>query len=130
MEQHVVTVQDGEFHFASLGEQGSGGIAILQGLPAHPIQKTPTPRKVLVVEDNLDSLHSLVLLLRDIGHKVEFAINGYAALHVAEQFQPEVVLLDLGLPGMHGIDVCSRLRANPSLASARIIAITAYANDD
>jgi CheY-like chemotaxis protein len=85
---------------------------------------------VLVVEDNLDTVHTLVTLLRLDGHQVDFAINGYAALALAERFRPEVVLLDLGLPGMDGYDVCARLRNQPQFAEIRIIALTAYSHDE
>jgi two-component system CheB/CheR fusion protein len=85
---------------------------------------------VLVVEDNLDAMHSLVTLLRLDGHEVDFAINGYAALEVAKRFAPDVVLLDLGLPGLDGFDVCRRLKREPGLDEMRIIAVTAYAQDD
>lgn len=89
-----------------------------------------SPRRVLVVEDNLDTVHSLVMLLRRDGHQVDFAINGYAALEAAQRFRPEVVLLDLGLPGLDGYEVCSRLRSEPGSAGAWIIAVSAYAHDE
>ena len=104
-------------------------IAVLQDLP-DSIAKAVHPRRILVVEDNLDSVHTLVLLLRQMGHEVEFAINGYAALQVAERFRPEFVLLDLGLPGMDGYAVCTRLKAMPALATSRIVALTAYTADE
>ncbi len=87
-------------------------------------------RRVLVVEDNLDAVHSLVTLLRQDGHEVDFAINGYAALEVAKRFRPQVVLLDLGLPGLDGYYVCSRLKSEPGLADLRVIAVTAYVQDE
>ena len=89
-----------------------------------------TPRRVLVVEDNLDAVHSLVMLLRHDGHHVDFAINGYAAMEVARRFRPEVVLLDLGLPGLDGFDVCTRLKREPGMQALRCIAVTAYGTDD
>jgi CheY-like chemotaxis protein len=82
------------------------------------------------VEDNLDGVHSLVLLLRDMGHEVEYAINGYAALDMASRTRPEIVLLDLNLPGLSGFDVCRRIKANPALKATRIIALTAYTQDE
>lgn len=88
----------------------------------------PALRRVLVVEDNLDAVHSLVVLLRHDGHQVDFAINGYAALDVAKRFRPEIVLLDLGLPGLDGFDVCRRLKS--AFKDIRIIAVTAYASDE
>ena len=86
-------------------------------------------RRILVVEDNLDSVHSLALLLRDMGHEVEYAINGYAALSVAQSFRPEVVFLDLGLPGLDGFEVCRTMKSDASLRAARVIALTGYADD-
>jgi CheY-like chemotaxis protein len=82
--------------------------------------------KVLVVEDNLDTVHGLVRLLTGEGHQVEYAINGYVALDIARQFRPDVVVLDLGLPGLNGFHVCARLRAEPGFERTRFIAVTAY----
>ncbi|MGH8742240.1 MAG: response regulator [Burkholderiales bacterium] len=87
-------------------------------------------RRVLVVEDNLDTLHSLTYILRKEGHQVEFAINGYAALEIARRFRPEFVFLDLGLPGIDGFDVCSQLKSEPGFRATRFIAVTGYAQED
>jgi CheY-like chemotaxis protein len=87
-------------------------------------------RRVLVVEDNLDSVHSLVMLLREMGHRAEYAINGYAAIDAARKFRPDVVLLDLGLPGMDGFELCKRLKKEPGLEGVRIYSVTAYAQDE
>src|SRR5436190_13087256 len=83
-----------------------------------------SPRKVLVVDDNLDQVHSLALLLRQRGHVVEYAINGIVGLHVAQRFKPDVVLLDLGLPDTHGANIARQMKANPELKDTRILAIT------
>jgi CheY-like chemotaxis protein len=64
-------------------------------------------RRVLVVDDNLDHVQSLALLLKSIGQETEFAITGQAALIAARRFRPDVVILDLGLPDMDGVLVCS-----------------------
>jgi CheY-like chemotaxis protein len=87
-------------------------------------------RRVLIVEDNLDTVHSMVWLLRQDGHEVQYAINGYAALDIAKRFRPDIVLLDLGLPGLNGFDVCVRLKGEPGLEHTRFIAVTAYAHDE
>lgn len=89
-----------------------------------------TCKRVLVVEDNLDTVHGLARLLKDDGHQVEFAINGYAAVEIAKKFRPDVVLLDLGLPGLNGFDVCIRIKTEPGLEHTRVIAVTAYAHDE
>jgi CheY-like chemotaxis protein len=85
--------------------------------------------RVLVVEDNLDQVHTLAMLLRLDGHQVDFAINGYVAIDVAERFRPEVVLLDLGLPGLDGYDVCKWLKRHPGLEQTRVIAVTGYGTE-
>ena len=81
-------------------------------------------RRILVVEDNLDSVHSMAMLLKSMGHEVQFAINGFAALHVARSFRPEVILLDIGLPDFKGDQIASQFKYEPGLQKARIIAIT------
>ncbi|HEX2567556.1 MAG TPA: response regulator [Burkholderiales bacterium] len=82
------------------------------------------PRRVLVIEDDLDTAQSLAFLLRDFGHEVHYAINVNAALSIASRFLPEVVLVDLGLPDGEGADVAKRLRRHPQMKSIRIVAIT------
>lgn len=86
-------------------------------------------RRVMVVEDNLDTVHTLVALIRGGGHEVQYAINGYAAIALASRFVPEVVILDLGLPGMDGYDVCSRLKSEPAFQRTRFIAVSGYYTD-
>jgi CheY-like chemotaxis protein len=61
---------------------------------------------------------------------VDWAINGYAALDIARKLRPHVVLLDLGLPGMDGYEVCRRLKRDEDLRQTRVIAITAYAQHE
>ena len=97
---------------------------------ASEVRKTASPKRVLVVEDNLDSVHSLALLLHDMGHIVEYAINGYVGVDVARRFHPDFVLLDLGLPGLDGFEVCRRIKREPELARTRVIAITAFAQEE
>jgi CheY-like chemotaxis protein len=94
------------------------------------VKKTIDPKRVLIIEDNLDSVQSMVLLLRDMGHKVEYALDGYAGIEAAWKFRPEFILLDLGLPGLDGFDVCRRLKRDLGLAYCRVIAITGYAEDE
>ncbi|MFL6564933.1 MAG: response regulator [Burkholderiales bacterium] len=87
-------------------------------------------RRVLVVEDDIDSARSLTWILRDLGHDVDYAINGYVAVDMAAKMRPEFVFLDLALPGMNGFEVCRRLRRIPGFEDTRIIAVTAYSQDD
>ena len=81
-------------------------------------------RRVLVVEDNLDSVHSMAALLRMMGHEVEFAINGFAALDIARRFRPDFILLDVSLPDFAGDKIARQLKYEPGLEHTRMIAIT------
>jgi CheY-like chemotaxis protein len=86
--------------------------------------------RVLVVDDNLDAADSLALLLRVEGHEVEVCHDGGEALATIAQFQPEVVLLDIGLPGMDGYEVARRLRNHPATESAMLVALTGYGQEE
>jgi signal transduction histidine kinase/ActR/RegA family two-component response regulator len=87
------------------------------------------PRSVLVVDDNRDAATSLSMLLELSGHSVHTTYDGAAALEAAELHRPEIVLLDIGLPGMTGYEVCRRLRQRPSGRDAVIIALTGWGQD-
>lgn len=96
------------------------------------LRATPVQRRVLVVDDNLDAVHSMATLIKMMGHEVMFAINGFAALDVARKFRPHIVLLDISLPDFQGYQVAQQLKWEPGLEHTRIIAITgltAYEND-
>jgi PAS domain S-box-containing protein len=88
-------------------------------------------RRVLVVDDSTDSAESLARLLRRWGHEVHLAYDGSSALAAARATAPEVVLLDIGLPGMDGYEVARRLRQDPDHEDIVLIALTGYgqAND-
>ena len=96
--------------------------------PAAPIRRRPQPRRILVVDDNQDAAESLAMLLRMGGHEVMVAHDGHQALAIAAIERPGVVLLDIGLPGMDGYEVCRRVRQQ-GLADAQIIAMTGYGQD-
>jgi signal transduction histidine kinase len=83
-------------------------------------------RRVLVVDDNVDAAESLALLLQTDGHVVRIVHDGAAAVAAAREFDPEVVLLDIGLPGMDGYAVATALRADSSLSGVRLIAVSGY----
>src|SRR6202035_2007024 len=88
------------------------------------------PRRVLVVDDNVDSADSLAVLLRLRGHEVEVAHDGPEALRAAGAFEPEVVLLDIGLPGLDGYQVARQLRQERRTAGALIVALTGYGQEE
>jgi CheY-like chemotaxis protein len=86
-------------------------------------------RRVLVVEDNLDSVHSMATLIKMMGHEVQFAINGFSAIEVARSFRPDIILLDIGLPDFKGHVIARQLRFEPGLEKMRIIAVTGLPDD-
>jgi CheY-like chemotaxis protein len=83
-------------------------------------------RRVLVVDDNHDSADSLKLLLQIWGHQAQCAYGSDEAMSAVEAFAPDVVLLDIGLPGMNGYDLAQRLRELPHGRSATLVAVTGY----
>ena len=84
--------------------------------------------RILIVEDNLDQMHSLAFLLKEMGHTVEFAINGYVAYDAVRRFRPDAVIMDLGLPGMTGYEVAGQIRKDPELMDIKLIAFTGYSD--
>jgi signal transduction histidine kinase/CheY-like chemotaxis protein len=90
---------------------------------------TPT-RRVLAVDDNVDAVESLAVLLSLQGHEVRTAHDGPAALETALAFRPEVVFLDIGLPGIDGYEVARRLRAQEGLKTALLVAVTGYGQEE
>jgi CheY-like chemotaxis protein/two-component sensor histidine kinase len=85
-------------------------------------------RRILVVDDNIDAAVSLAVLLRTLGHNTSIAHDGAMALKVAEEFRPDLVLLDIGLPGMNGYEVAGRLRQRFG-ESVRIVAVTGWGQE-
>src|SRR5262249_54411652 len=81
-------------------------------------------------DDNRDAASSLAMLLKLLGHQVRQTYDGRQALEVAVEFLPEVVLLDIGLPGMSGYAVATEMKALPALKHTRLVALTGYGSDD
>lgn len=87
-------------------------------------------RRLLVVDDHVDTAQSLARLLRTRGNEVEIVHDGDAAIAAAKNFRPDVILLDLGLPGMDGYAVAEHLRRDPELPRPTIIAISGYGQEE
>ncbi len=85
--------------------------------------------RVLVVDDHLESAEGMMKLLDQLGHEVRMVHDGPAALELARTFRPEIVLLDIGLPGMDGYEVAARLRSDPRHAGALIVAVSGYGQE-
>ena len=89
-----------------------------------PLNGATSPLRILVVDDHLDGVHGLVKLFELEGHIASFAINGFAAIEAAREFKPDVVVLDMRLPDMTGLDVARQLKFEPGLEGLRIIAMS------
>jgi signal transduction histidine kinase/DNA-binding response OmpR family regulator len=86
----------------------------------------PRPMRILIVDDNADAAHSLAMLLETGGHEIRLCYEGKSALQEAESFCPDVVLLDIGLPGMDGLQVAQGLRNRPLQPQPILVALTGY----
>jgi PAS domain S-box-containing protein len=94
------------------------------------VERSSRKWRMLIVDDNLDAAQSLAMMLKLKGHEVETAHDGLAALSAAEQFRPEMILLDIGLPKMNGYDVCRCIRDQPWSAGMIVIAATGWGQDE
>ena len=82
--------------------------------------------RILVVDDNTDAAESLQMLLGVLGHTVEIAHEGVTALQVAWAFKPDLIFLDIGLPGMNGHEVARRIRGELGMPNVKLIALSGY----
>jgi CheY-like chemotaxis protein len=93
-----------------------------------PLERAGPPRRVLLVDDNRDAAESLAMLLSTTGHEVTTAGDGPKALELLGQHEPDLILLDIGLPGMDGYEVCRRIRRD-GLSGATVVAMTGFGQD-
>jgi len=98
---------------------------------AAPTASSPSrPLRILVVEDNVDTANLIATLLKNLKHDVRICYDGRPALSEAIAYHPQVVLLDLGLPGMDGFQLALAMRSEPSLAGVHLIAISGYGQEE
>lgn len=90
---------------------------------------TKAPLNVLVVDDNIASAKTTAWMLEMIGHEPQQVHDGLEAITAARNFQPDVILLDIGLPGMNGYDVCRELRKDPNFKNTVMIAQTGWGQE-
>src|SRR5438477_7858012 len=89
------------------------------------VKSASRPRlRVLVVDDSLDQVHTMAYLVKDMGHDVSYAINAIVALEAAQRYQPDVILLDIGLPDSSGLVLARQLRRDPELRETYIVGVT------
>jgi two-component system CheB/CheR fusion protein len=140
--RRLVELHGGRVSVRSAGVgQGSEFIVRLPALPPQlpePAAVETSPAavaggrklKVLIVEDNQDAAESLALVLDLWGHDSRVVFDGAAALEVAEQYVPDVIISDLGLPGMDGYQLAGHLREHPRFGRAVLIALSGYGQEE
>jgi PAS domain S-box-containing protein len=134
--QRLVEMHGGTAAVSSALGQGSEFVVRLPVVsPPHaqassPLTKTARSNgpslRVLVVDDNVDTVTTLALLVKESGHDVRTAYDGSTVLEAALDYRPNVVLLDIGLPGLNGFEVAKLLRQQPVLQNAVLVAMTGY----
>jgi PAS domain S-box-containing protein len=139
--KQIVTLHGGAVEATS---EGSGkGTTVTVRLPAldeqvgtdtdaAPRLAPPEPalgRRALVVDDNADGADSLVMLLQLFGFDARAAYDGADAVGAAREYRPEIVFLDIGLPGKDGYAIATEMRADPQLAGLTLVAVTGYGRD-
>jgi signal transduction histidine kinase/ActR/RegA family two-component response regulator len=137
----IVELHDGRVEAFSDGPGQGSEFVVHLALAETPAGSESTPlaaslpqvtaaQRILIVDDNADSANSLAGLLRILGHKVWTANEGMTALQAARLHLPGFVLLDIGLPGMNGLEIARRMRQDNDLRETMIVAVTGYAHDD
>ena len=86
--------------------------------------------RVLVVDDNVDTADSLAMLIETFGHRSSAAYDGLVAVKEAFARRPNVVLLDIALPGLNGYEIARRIRREPELEQVVLVAVTGYGQDE
>ena len=137
--QRLVEMHGGTVTASSVVGQGSEFVVRLpvvsppQPQASSPLTETTQPTgpslRVLVVDDNVDTVTTLAMLVQESGHDVRTAYDGSAVLEAALDYRPNVVLLDIGLPGLNGFEVAKRLRQQPALQNAVLVAMTGYGQE-
>ena len=95
--------------------------------PQQAARKSSKPLRVLVVDDNRDVAQSMGKMLEMLGHSVRVEYGGASAIRASEEFTPDVVLLDIGMPGLNGYDVCQTIKRKSALKNTVVVAQTGWA---
>ena len=137
--QRLTLLHEGTIEASSILGQGSEFVLRLPLLSGEwPIAKdglsiasplVVRPLRVLLVDDNVDTISSFSMLLKACGHDVRTAHDGLMGLQVALTYQPDVALLDIGLPSLNGYEIARRIRMDPTLKNIVLVAITGYGQD-
>jgi signal transduction histidine kinase len=98
-------------------------------MPESAVSK-PSKRRILVVDDNADAAESLAMLLKFGGHEVRIAHDGPSTFALAHEFRPDILFLDIGLPGMNGFEVARLLRQKLDLTGVRLVAVSGWGSEE
>ena len=137
--QRLVEMHGGTVTASSALGQGSEFVVRLPVVPPPESQPSSPPTekamptvpslRVLVVDDNVDTVTTLAMLVQESGHDVRTAFDGSSVLEAALDYRPNVVLLDIGLPGLNGFEVAKQLRQQPTLKNVVLVAMTGYGQE-
>lgn len=141
--RRIAELHGGSLHARSDGENKGSEFTITIPLAEETVLKrarkpeqpdaadstTLVARRVLVVDDNMDAAGALGTLLMSLGHETRVAYDGLQAIRMANDFKPDIVLLDIGMPGLDGYEVARRLRGLDSTRDMRIIAVTGWGQE-
>jgi CheY-like chemotaxis protein/two-component sensor histidine kinase len=102
--------------------------------PSMPAREAPASpgaaRRVLIVDDNRDAAETLAMMLEILGHRTHQAHDGHDALNAAVEFKPEIVFMDIGLPGLNGHQVVTRMRSELGMVETYIVALSGYGTEE
>jgi CheY-like chemotaxis protein len=137
--QKLVEMHRGQVEVLSVLGQGSEFIVRLPmmlsppqqmlAVPVETAQRTTRPLRVLVVDDNADMVESLGMLVKSQGHDVRASRDGSTTLQAALDYRPEVIFLDIGLPGLDGYQVAEQIRKQDVLRGVVLVALTGYGQE-
>ena len=106
------------------------GVALSVAPPAAPQKASSAGRRILIVDDNAEAVKTTQMLLELWGHEIQTALDGPSGIKAAQIFKPEVIILDIGLPGMNGYEVAKCLRQLPGTEKVLLIALSGYGQEE
>ncbi|WP_052373944.1 response regulator [Chondromyces apiculatus] len=121
-------IQPGSIHLPLVPAGSERALTHDEG--SRPAPDAPlTGHRILVVDDDVDAADSLGMLLELLGNQTHIAYDGMSAIDATRTFRPEVILLDIGMPGMDGHDTCRHIRQSPWGQDVTIIALTGWSQE-